>query len=387
MKIAAVRCFQIIGPTNIPPMEERQVGMLDVYPEFAARPASRQPTTSLTATYVQIDSDEGLSGLFGSMFEETAVIILRKLASHLVGQDPLAYERIWDVLYRQDRHAREGYEMMAISAVDCALWDLRGKILGMPIYRLLGGPTRERVDCYASMLGHSLDLGLVRERAQWALRQGFKAQKWFFRYGLPDGLEGMEKNVALVRTVREAVGPNVEIMLDCWMGWDVTYAIRLLERVAEFRPRWLEEPVPPDRIGDFAKIRRSVNVPIATGEHEYTRWGFLQLLQAEAVDVIQSDPDWCGGISELVKICTLASAYGKHVIPHGHSLHSAVHVIASQPPQTCPMAEYLILAQASKQHFYPEPLQPEGGSIALPTRPGIGYALDESKIASTVEMK
>jgi L-alanine-DL-glutamate epimerase-like enolase superfamily enzyme len=387
VRITRVRCFQITGPTNIPPMEERQVGMLDVYPEFAARSVSRQPTTSLTATYVQIDTDEGLSGLFGSMFEETAVIILRKLASHLVGQDPLAYERIWDVLYRQDRHAREGYEMMAISAVDCALWDLRGKILGLPIYRLLGGPTRERVECYASMLGHSLDLGLVHERAQWAVRQGFKAQKWFFRYGLPDGLEGMEKNVALVRAVREAVGPNVEIMLDCWMGWDATYATRLLERVAEYRPCWLEEPVPPDRIGDLAKIRRSVNVPIATGEHEYTRWGFLQLLQAEAVDVIQSDPDWCGGISELVKICTLASAYGKHVIPHGHSLHSAVHVIAAQPPQTCPMAEYLILAQASKQHFYPEPLRPEGGSIVLPTKPGIGYELDQSKVESTVEMR
>jgi L-alanine-DL-glutamate epimerase-like enolase superfamily enzyme len=387
VKITAVRCFQIAGPANIPPNEERQVGLLDVYPEFAARGPSRQTVARQTATYVQIDTDEGVTGLFGSMFEETAFIILRKLAPHLIGRDPLAYEWLWDVLYRQDRHAREGNQMMAISAVDCALWDLRGKVFGQPIYRLLGGPTRERIDCYASMLGHSLDLGLVRERAQWAVRQGFKAQKWFFRYGLPDGLEGMEKNVAVVRTVREAVGPNVEIMLDCWMGWDATYAIRLLERVAEYRPRWLEEPVPPDRLDDLARIRRSTNVPIATGEHEYTRWGFLHLLQAEGVDVIQSDPDWCGGISELVKICTLASAYGRHVIPHGHSLHSAVHVIASQPPQVCPMAEYLILAQASKQHFYPDPMTPEGGSIALPTRPGIGYELDEAKIESKVEMK
>src|SRR5258708_8012567 len=183
MRITSVRCFQVTGPADIPANEERQVGMLDVHPEFAARGPSRQRDSRLTRTYVQIDTDEGLSGLFGSMFEETAVIVLRKLASHLIGQDPLAYERIWDVLYRQDRHAREGYEMMAISAVDCALWDLRGKIFGTPMYRLLGGPTRERVDCYASMLGHSLDLGLVRERAQWAVRQGFKAQKWFFRFG------------------------------------------------------------------------------------------------------------------------------------------------------------------------------------------------------------
>jgi len=386
MKISAVRCFQVTGPANVQPNEERQVGMLDVYPEFAARPVSRQVSTRLTATYVQIDTDDGVSGLFGPIFPETAVIVSRKLASHLVGQDPLAHERIWDVLYRQDRHARKGYEMMAISAVDCALWDLRGKIFGMPIYRLLGGPTRDRVECYASMLGHSLDLGLVRERAQMVVEQGYNAQKWFFRYGLSDGLEGMEKNVALMRTVREAVGPNVEIMVDCWMGWDLTYATRLLERIAEYRPRWLEEPVPPDRIEDFVSLRRSSRVPIATGEHEYTRWGFLQLLQAGAVDVIQSDPDWCGGISELVKICTLASAFGRQVIPHGHSIHAAVHVIAAQSPATCPMAEYLLLAQPTKQHFHSQFLQPTRGAIALPNVPGLGIEIDEKKVDGRVEL-
>ena len=387
MKISAVRCFQVSGPADVPPNEERQVGMLDVYPEFAARQPSRQTTTLLTATYVQIDTDEGASGLFGPIFPETAVIVLKKLTPHLVGQDPLAYERIWDVLYRQDRHSRKGYEMMAISAVDCALWDVRGKILGLPIYRLLGGPTRPQVDCYASMLGYSLDPARVRERAQMAVEQGFKAQKWFFRYGPSDGLEGMEKNVALVRTVREAVGPNVEIMFDCWMGWDATYATRLLERIAEFRPRWLEEPVPPDRIGDLAAIRRASQVPIATGEHEYTRWGFLQLLQGEAVDVIQSDPDWCGGISELVKICTLAAAFGRHVIPHGHSIHAAVNVIAAQPPATCPMAEFLLLAQPAKQHFHKQRVWPERGAIALPTTPGLGIEIDDGKVDERVELR
>lgn len=386
MRIRQVRCFQVSGPANFPPSEERQVGMLDVYPEFAARQPSRQVATRASAVYVEIETDDGARGRFGSIFPETAVIILRKLAPHLVGQDPLAYERLWDVLYRQDRHARKGYEMMAISAVDCALWDLRGKILNLPIYRLLGGPTRDRVECYASMLGHSLDPGLVRERAQMVVKQGYKAQKWFFRHGPSDGLEGMEKNVALVRTVREAVGPNVEIIFDCWMGCDATYAIRLLERIAEFRPRWLEEPVPPDRIGDFAAIRRASRVPLATGEHEYTRWGFLQLLQNEAVDVIQSDPDWCGGISELVKICTLASAFGRHVIPHGHSIHAAVNVIAAQSPATCPMAEYLLLAQKSKQHFQTKAMEPEGGSIALPTVPGLGIEIDDAKVDERVEI-
>ncbi|HUE76068.1 MAG TPA: enolase C-terminal domain-like protein, partial [Chloroflexota bacterium] len=350
------------------------------------RTPSGQGTTRLTAIYVQIDTDDGVSGLFGPIFDETAFIIRRKLAPYLVGQDPLASERLWDVMYRQDRHARKGYEMMAISAVDCALWDLRGKVFDLPVYRLLGGPTRERVDCYASMLGHSLDLSRVRERAQKVVEQGFKAQKWFFRHGPSDGLDGMEKNVALARTVRETVGPNVEVMFDCWMGWDATYAIQMLERIAEFRPRWLEEPVPPDRVNDFVAIKRASNVPIATGEHEYTRWGFLQLLQAEAVDVVQSDPDWCGGISELVKICALASAFGRPVIPHGHSLHAAVNVIAAQSPATCPMAEFLIRAQPSKQHFHTTVTEPVNGAIPLPTAPGLGIAIDEAKVDNRVEL-
>jgi L-rhamnonate dehydratase len=379
--IRAVRCVQLSARVELPSPEERQVGMLDTYPEFATRkPVKRSKDGWLYAHYVQIETEDGADGLFGPIFAETVTLIREKLAPHLIGQDPIASERIWDVLYRQDRHARTGNQMMAISAVDNALWDLRGKLLGQPVYRLLGGPTRDRVACYASMLGHSLDAGLVRERAQAVAAQGFKAQKWFFRYGPTDGLEGMARNVALVRTVREAVGPNVEIMLDCWMGWDTTYSVRMLERIAEFQPRWLEEPVPPDRLGDLAEIRRSSNVPIATGEHEYTRWGFLRLLQAKAVDVIQADPDWCGGLSELVKISTLASAFGKHVIPHGHSVPAAVHAIASRPPSVCPMAEYLLLSQPIAQYFHKQIMQPEGGTIVLPTSPGLGVAIDDAKV-------
>jgi L-rhamnonate dehydratase len=385
MKIERVRCFRVSGPAAYPAAEERQVGMLDIYPEFAAR-GGRGPIGRITGTYVQVDTDSGPSGLFGPIFEESAILIKTKLAPYLVGQDPLAGERLWDVLYRQDRHARKGYEMMAISAVDNALWDLRGKHFGVPVWRLLGGPTRERVPCYASMLSHSLEPSLVRERAQQKAAEGFKAQKWFFRYGPGDGLEGMEKNVSLVRTVREAVGPHVELMFDCWMGWDTTYAIRLCERIAEYHPRWVEEPVPADRINDLAAIRRGTRVPISTGEHEYTRWGFLQLLQAQAVDVIQADPDWCGGVSELVKIVTLGSAYGVPVIPHGHSVPAAVHVIAASPPGVCPMAEFLVWHQPAAQHFHKIFMQPEGGSIALPQEPGLGFEIDPAKVETTTEI-
>jgi L-alanine-DL-glutamate epimerase-like enolase superfamily enzyme len=170
------------------------------------------------------------------------------------------------------------------------------------------------------------------------------------------------------------------------MAWDMTYAIRLIQRIEEFQPRWVEEAVPPDRIGDFAQIRRTTRVPIATGEHEYTRWGFLQLLQADAIDVIQADPDWCGGISELVKIGVLASSFGRPVFPHGHSVYAALNVIAAQPPMVFPMVEFLLRSQPYAQHFHTGSLWPEGGSLALPTAPGLGIAIDNAKVEQRVEL-
>jgi L-rhamnonate dehydratase len=387
MKIDAVRAFKVTGPADVPAIEERSSQQIDIYPEYTGHErSSHKAGAPLTATYIEIGTDEGIAGLFGPLFEETAFIVLKKLRPWLLGQNPLAGEKIWDILYRQDRHAHKGYEMMAISAVDNAIWDIRGKAAGMPVHQLLGGPTRDRVDCYASLLGHAQDMGRVKEIAGQAVARGFKAQKWFLRYGPAQGIEGMDKNVALVRTVREVVGSKSEIMLDCGRGWNTSYAIRMLERLAEYDPRWLEEPVPPARINDLAHIRRNARVPIASGEHIYTRWGFLELLQAEALDVIQADPDWCGGISELTKICNLASTYGRPVFPHGHSINPAFQVIASQSPETCPMAEFIWKTQPMKQWFHKEYVEPENGSIVLHTRPGLGVELDEAKIERREEI-
>jgi L-alanine-DL-glutamate epimerase-like enolase superfamily enzyme len=275
---------------------------------------------------------------------------------------------------------------MAISAIDATLWDLKGHWLGQPVYRLLGGPIRETIPAYASMLGHSLEPERVRERTRAIVAEGYTATKWFPRHGPVDGRAGMARNEELMAALREAAGPDVDVMLDAWMSWDVPYTVEMAERLKEYRPRWIEEPVLPDKIAACAEIRRRSPVPIATGEHEYTRWGFQRLLLAEAVDVIQADPDWCGGISELVKICTLASTFGRSVVPHGHSVPAAVQVIASQPPHVCPMAEYLILAQPVAQHFHATFVQPEGGSLALSTAPGLGIALDEAKVERREEL-
>jgi L-alanine-DL-glutamate epimerase-like enolase superfamily enzyme len=204
--------------------------------------------------------------------------------------------------------------------------------------------------------------------------------KWFFKYGPGAGASGMAANLAMARAVREAVGDHVDLMFDAWMSFDVPYATQFGQALAEVRPRWLEEAVPPDRIESSAELRRKLPFPIATGEHEYTRWGTRQLLDARAADVIQPDIYWAGGISEVAKICTLASTYDVQVIPHGHSTPATAHFLFAQPPQLCPLIEYLLKWNQIHQHFLRTPLQPVGGMVIPPDAPGMGMELDQRKI-------
>ena len=394
MKITDVRLYEVAGriPHKYAFGEERQVGALDLFSEYRARTvtpiseAQHEELVPIKGVYVQIDTDEGISGLFGSINMDQAFQIDTHLKQHLIGQDPIAVEHLWDVMARHDRHGRKGYMMMAISAVDIALWDIRGKVAGLPVYRLLGGPTRSKVKAYASMLGHSLEPDRVRERALAKKEEGFVAQKWFFRYGPGDGRAGIEKNMALVRLLRETVGDDVDLMFDAWMGWDVPFSIEMGKRMAPYNPRWLEEAVQPDRPGSYAEIRRATGIPIAGGEHVYTRWGFRQFLDAEAIDVIQADPDWTGGLTEMPKICALASAYDKQVIPHGHSIIPALHLVASQSPAVCPLLEVLLRHAFTKQWFHNERFMPVNGEVELPQDPGLSLTLNEDLIESRREL-
>jgi L-alanine-DL-glutamate epimerase-like enolase superfamily enzyme len=169
-------------------------------------------------------------------------------------------------------------------------------------------------------------------------------------------------------------------MFDAYSGWDVNYALSWAKQVEQYRPRWIEEAAHPEKIESFVALRHGTSVPVASGEHFYGRWEVERYLEAGAVSVVQADPEWCGGISELVKICAVASLHDAQVIPHGHSLHAAIHVIASQSPMTCPLAEYLILKMQSYYHFEKKPPQPVAARIALPQGPGFGIELDSGKV-------
>jgi L-alanine-DL-glutamate epimerase-like enolase superfamily enzyme len=394
MQITAVRIIEAQGIMEHQGefWEERLIRPIDIYPEHKHEGPGWLEKVSegkyrIKAYFAQIETDQDVTGLGGPMPIDQAFIISEQLAPLLIGHNPLAIERIWDRLYRYMVHGRKGLVMQALSVVDCALWDLKGKWANAPVYTLLGGPTRETIPAYASALGYSLDPELVQERAAEMVKQGYEATKWFFRDGPTDGVAGVNRNLRLARTLRETVGPDVDIMLDCWMSWDVPYTIQMARRLEEYNPRWLEEPVLPDKIEQYAEIRRNVTIPISGGEHEYTRWGLKTLMDAGACDVLQPDIYWAGGISETMKICALASAYDLPIIPHGHSTPATVHLIAAWPETTCPLLEYLIKWNEIHQFFLKNPIKPSGGVVTLPQTPGIGMELDESKMESRREMK
>jgi L-alanine-DL-glutamate epimerase-like enolase superfamily enzyme len=333
-----------------------------------------------TALYVEVVPDDGPTGIFGPIQPSQADVIRRAVAPALVGKDPLATEALHDQMLHLDRHGRSGQFMTGLSPVDCALWDLKGKALGLPVWRLLGGPTREQVPAYASTLGHSVVPADAAATAEKYAAEGYRAQKWFFAYGPEDGIEGMTANVDLAFAVRDAVGPHYRLMFDVVMRWTADYAVAMVRKLAPVEPAWVEEPVPPERIGTLRRIRDAAPVPIATGEHVYTRWQVKELLDAGALDVVQTDPDWCGGITEQVKICALASAYDLPVIAHGHSLLPALHVAGAQPATVVPEVEYLAVFQPMKQHFHAPLRAPVDGDVALPDEPGLGLALDPDKV-------
>ncbi len=337
--------------------------------------------------FLEILTDEGLAGFYGPIDLAAALHVTTLLKPVLVGRDPMPWQRLWyDLLALYRRHGWVGAIMMAISAVDNTLWDLRGKAAGVPVHRLLGGPTRDSIRAYASMGGFSHEPGALADHAVATRKEGFTAQKWFFDAGARSGRAEMVEDLALVRNVRESVGDDYDLMFDAGMKWDVDYAIGMAREMIPYRPTWLEEPVHASQMNGYVRVKQATGIPLAGGEHLYSRWDVRPYLEAGAVDFVQTDPEWAGGISELTRICAMAAAFGVKVCPHGHTIVPAAHVIASQPESVCPMLEYLFTSAVPRQCLFKDPLVPQGGRLPVPTRPGLGIELDEAKIESREEV-
>ena len=336
---------------------------------------------------VELVDGDGLTGVGTAGFGNPATVeLLDQLAPLVTGSAPSEVGRVWESMYRATLNVgRRGVVLHAVSAVDIALWDLLGKQLGVPLHELLGGKVRPSLPAYASWLYATEDLdALAAEAAGWAA-QGFTAVKQRLPWGPLEGKPGIRRNVELVRTVVDAVGPDVDVMADAYMSWDVGYAIRCIRAIedAGLRLRWLEEPVVADDVAGLARVRASVGTPIAAGEHEATRHGFRHLVEAGAVDVLQPDVNRLGGITEARRVWALGETFGLDVVPHLGFAHNAQLAITSL---ATPILEYLPPAadpdEADEDQIFwvafPDEPRAIGGRVTLPDRPGLGVSLDRS---------
>lgn len=386
MKISDIVFRRLYGyPEESPyPFWGSCVGRLDIYPEFRRPhppeppPRKREPQLS-SHIFVEVQTDEGMAGIYGPIGIQQAFNINLMMRPFLTGRDPLATELLSDQLQRRERSGLSGDYMAALGAVDCALWDLKGKAWSQPVYRILGGPTRDSMPTYAGLYGFYKDADYAADVARQMKAKGFPAQKWYFRFGPADGEEGRRKNLEQARAIREAVGDHYMLMFDLWMGWEVDYAIDIIKALAPLNPAWIEEPVPP-RAAILKKIRDATGVPIATGEHVHTRYQVKELLEAGAADFIQTNSNWAGGITEQMKICALCSSYDVPVMQMGHTVIPELHVGAAQSPAVVPLLEFRTHGQVWHQHFFKPNYFPENGQTRVPDLPGLGLVLDEEKI-------
>ncbi|MGH2458302.1 MAG: enolase C-terminal domain-like protein [Chloroflexota bacterium] len=333
--------------------------------------------------YTLIDTDEGITGMVHGGSPD-----VKAVGALLIGEDPLRVEYLWEKLYYSAYHRQKA---PTVGLLDLALWDIAGKARNEPVYRLLGGPTRERIRAYVGMLGFSTEPARAAECSIAWVEQGFTALKWYLPGNATDGADGLRRNVALIAAVRKAVGEDVEIMVDCLLSNprpnSLLYAIELARRLEEFRPTWLEEPLSFDDLDAHVRLSRATRIPLAFGEHFFTRWQIRDILESGAATVLQPDPDAAGGITEMRKIIALASAYGVPVVPHANqSCRNALHLLFASPERICPLAEWGVKINHNVQHFYQDFYEPKAGYFPLPPGPGFGYELDPAKIRRQTEV-
>ena len=273
--------------------------------------ASSWPRVACVAT-----AEDGTCGLGLTLHGAPVTALINDhFAPLLVGQPVTATEKAWDLMRRAaSQFGVAGLASYAMSAIDLALWDLKGKLLRSPVYELLGGPQKERIFCYAS----NTDLTYGMEPSlEWFLELGFRAVKIFLTEGPEQGLAGLRRTEERVARARELVGDDVELAVDGWLSLDVEYAVRLGEALRPYRIKWLEDFLPADDAEGYAAVRRRLpGVTLASGEHWHGVGSFAGAVERRLVDILQPDLQWCGGLSNAVRICHLADAAGLSVIAH-----------------------------------------------------------------------
>ena len=342
---------------------------MSIYPEFKPRRELFFPDTGKIPGFtVEITTDKGITG-YGSGGPGGGPIVTDHLTKLLMGRDPFDIERNWDICWRSTmNYGRMGVTMNAISGVDLALWDIVGKALNVPVYKLLGGETKDRIPSYCT--GNDIEQHV---------EFGYTRLKLAIPHGPADGREGMRKNLALAERARKAVGPDGEVMLDCWMAWTERYTLEMAAMLEPLRIYWMEEVLQPHDYAGFGRLSAALkSTRLATGEHEYGRYGFRHLLENRSVAIWQPDMNWCGGLTELRRIGALAAAYDIPVIPHGGGLNGTSHWILATT--NAPWAELFLPSPGGPKEVYrlfEENYNitrgPEGIYMRPPDKPGFGW--------------
>ncbi len=346
--------------------------------------------------FVEVQTDEGVTGwgeITGTMpvANRTVCATLRHLSDFLTGTDVRLIEKTWNRIFRQFTYmGSRGASTSVISGIDIALWDIRGKVLGLPISELFGGRVRDGVPIYC----HPEDRSSVADTVQHAkaiAATGQKALKTdpFQPYHEEEGngyltgklsTEAENHAVELIAGIRDAVGPSFEVLIDCHGRFDVPTAIRLARALEPYDIFWFEEPVPVESYHALRQVKENVGVPICVGERIHTRWEFVPILENELADYIMPDVTWTGGISEIKKIATMAEAYYVPISPHDASgpinVLAGAHVMASVPNH------YRVETSRAKLNAYDvfidHPLDIRGDKIYLSDRPGLGIELNRA---------
>ncbi len=351
---------------------------------------------SFDSTLIRIETDDGIVGhgeakaQVGSASNNQAMcaLIEQELAPELIGEDARDISRLWDTMYNGVRAhyaiargrvfpilGRRGITLSAISGIDMALWDILGKSLNVPVWQLLGGRRQEKMPAYASG-GWAPTDRIVDELNTFIERGKFKAVK--MRVGSGDG--SLNHSVERVQAARAGLGKDIAIMCDAHGTFNVSEAKRFCRRVADCNIDWLEEPVTADDKSGLAEVRASTDIPIATGESEFTRFDFRDLAEKRAADIFQPDLSIAGGISEAIKIEAIASAFQIRFAPHlwGGALTfaSGLHVLASA--STGFIVEYSLGANPMLHELAEEDFLVKDGFIEIPDRPGLGVTIDQT---------
>lgn len=328
----------------------------------------------MTAGVVEVIAEDGTHGLGfvgGGRARATAPILEDHLRDLVIGCDPLETTRIQQQLFRASiAYGLGGIAQDLISGIDLALWDLKGRLLGVPVYDLLGGRAVDALRPYLT----SWDAAALD-------RWGIRDVKIAIPHGPADGEAGMRANEEAVRAVREAIGPDGFIALDCYMAWDVPYTIEMASRLADYGIAWIEEPVLPDQTDAYRRIRDRVHCRVTGGEHVFTLEGFRRLIVDGGIDIVQPDIYRAGGITALRDVAALARAYGRQLICHGVGA-ATYHFLAANGPDVSPRCEFLdIRAGGTATWVLTADPEPRAGTIDLPSAPGFGYELDTDAFA------